>query len=68
DDGSYVGKTRKTGEQRWTASAIDLNFGSHSQLRAISEVYAQADNGKKFVDDFVAAWVKVADNDRFDVR
>lgn len=67
DDGSYVGKTRKTGEQRWTASAIDLTFGSHSQLRAISEVYAQADNGKKFVDDFIAAWVKVANNDRFDL-
>ncbi|WP_338890139.1 catalase/peroxidase HPI [Rhodococcus sovatensis] len=67
DDGSYVGKTRATGEQRWTASAIDLTFGSHSQLRAISEVYAQADNGKKFVDDFIAAWVKVANNDRFDL-
>ncbi|SNT30096.1 catalase/peroxidase HPI [Rhodococcoides kyotonense] len=67
-DDTYVGKIRATGEQRWTATAIDLIFGSHSQLRAISEVYAQADNGRKFVDDFVSAWVKVANNDRFDLK
>ncbi|MBY6412278.1 catalase/peroxidase HPI [Rhodococcus sp. BP-252] len=67
-DDEYVGKTRATGEQRWTATGLDLIFGSHSQLRAISEVYAQADNGRKFVDDFVAAWVEVANNDRFDLK
>ncbi|WP_139279806.1 catalase/peroxidase HPI [Rhodococcoides yunnanense] len=66
-DDEYVGKTRATGEQRWTATGLDLTFGSHSQLRAISEVYAQADNERKFVDDFVSAWVKVANNDRFDL-
>ncbi|MBY4127610.1 catalase/peroxidase HPI [Rhodococcus fascians] len=64
----YVGTARGSGEQKWTATAIDLVFGSHSQLRALSEVYAQADNGGKFVDDFVAAWAKLANNDRFDVR
>ncbi|WP_424346758.1 catalase/peroxidase HPI [Kocuria sp. CH-021] len=57
-----------TGELRWTATAADLVFGSHSQLRAISEVYASADAGEKFVRDFVAAWVKVMELDRFDLR
>jgi catalase-peroxidase len=57
-----------SGEVRWTASAVDLVFGSNSQLRAIAEVYASADAGEKFVRDFVAAWAKVMDNDRFDVR
>jgi catalase-peroxidase len=57
-----------SGEVRWTASAVDLVFGSNSQLRAIAEVYASADAGEKFVADFVAAWAKVMDNDRFDVR
>lgn len=67
-DGLYTGTDRASGEQKWTATAIDLIFGSHSQLRALSEVYAQADNGKKFVEDFVSVWAKVADNDRFDLR
>lgn len=67
-DNLYAGSDRASGEQKWTATAIDLIFGSHSQLRALSEVYAQADNGKKFVDDFVTVWAKVADNDRFDLR
>ncbi|MEO6511719.1 MAG: catalase/peroxidase HPI [Nocardioides sp.] len=57
-----------SGEVRWTASAVDLVFGSNSQLRAIAEVYASADAGEKFVTDFVAAWAKVMDNDRFDLH
>jgi catalase-peroxidase len=57
-----------TGDVRWTATAVDLAFGSHSQLRALSEVYASDDAQEKFVHDFVAAWVKVMDNDRFDLR
>jgi catalase-peroxidase len=57
-----------SGEVKWTATDVDLVFGSHSQLRAISEVYGSADAQEKFVGDFVAAWVKVMDVDRFDVR
>ena len=57
-----------TGEVKWTATAVDLVFGTNSQLRAIAEVYASDDAQRKFVDDFVAAWVKVMDLDRFDVR
>jgi catalase-peroxidase len=57
-----------TGELRWTATAADLVFGSNSQLRAISEVYASDDAQEKFVGDFVAAWVKVMELDRFDLR
>jgi catalase-peroxidase len=65
---SYIGCDRSTGEQRWTASRVDLVFGSHSQLRAIAEVYAQNDGEKRFIGDFVAAWVKVMELDRFDLR
>jgi len=61
------GRDRKTGAPRWTATRVDLAFGSNSQLRAISEVYAQDDNGAKFVRDFVAAWTKVMNLDRFDL-
>jgi catalase-peroxidase len=57
-----------SGEVRWTASAVDLVFGSHSQLRALAEVYASDDAKEKLVHDFVAAWVKVMENDRFDLR
>ena len=64
----YEGRDRETGEVKWTATAVDLVFGSNSQLRAVSEVYACADAGQKFVDDFVAAWAKVMDLDRFDMR
>ncbi|OBC13062.1 catalase/peroxidase HPI [Mycobacterium sp. 852013-50091_SCH5140682] len=64
----YEGRDRASGDLKWTATANDLVFGSHSVLRAISEVYAQADGAQRFVDDFVAAWVKVTDNDRFDVK
>ncbi|MFJ5637775.1 catalase/peroxidase HPI [Streptomyces goshikiensis] len=63
----YEGRDRATGEAKWTASAVDLVFGSHSQLRALSEVYAAADAGEKFVRDFVAAWDKVMNLDRFDL-
>jgi catalase-peroxidase len=64
----FEGYDRKTGELRWTATRVDLIFGSHSQLRALAEVYAQQDNQKKFVKDFVAAWNKVMNADRFDLR
>ena len=64
----YEGTDRKTGEMKWMATSVDLVFGSNSQLRAISEVYASAGNEKKFVADFVAAWNKVMNLDRFDVK
>jgi len=63
----YEGRDRKTGKVKWTATAVDLVFGSHSQLRAISEVYASDDGQEKFVRDFVAAWDKVMNLDRFDL-
>ncbi|MBI2793879.1 MAG: catalase/peroxidase HPI [Ignavibacteria bacterium] len=63
----FEGRDRKTGELRWTATRVDLIFGYHSQLRAIAEVYGSEDSHLKFVTDFVAAWNKVMDLDRFDV-
>jgi catalase-peroxidase len=63
----FEGRDRATGEVKWTATAVDLVFGSNSQLRAISEVYASKDAGDKFVRDFVAAWDKVMNLDRFDL-
>jgi catalase-peroxidase len=66
-DNAYEGRDRKTGAVKWTATRVDLAFGSNSQLRAIAEVYAQNDGGKKFVKDFVAAWNKVMNLDRFDL-
>ncbi len=65
--GLYEGRDRSTGALRWTATPVDLIFGSHSELRALAEVYAAADGDTKFVEDFVAAWTKVMMNDRFDV-
>ncbi len=68
-DGSrelFEGRDRGTGAVRWTASRVDLIFGAHSELRAVAEVYASADAGEKFVRDFVAAWAKVMELDRFD--
>ena len=65
--GLYEGFDRKTGELRWTATPVDLIFGSHSELRAISEVYASADAKQKFAEDFVRAWNKVMMLDRFDI-
>ena len=66
-DGTYVGRDRKTNEQKWTATRVDLIFGSHSQLRALGEVYACSDSKAKFVKDFVSAWNKVMNADRFDL-
>jgi catalase-peroxidase len=67
DEHVYDGVDRVTGERRWTATAVDLVLGSHSQLRAVSEVYAADDSAEKFVRDFVAAWDKVMTLDRFDL-
>ena len=66
--GIYEGKDRSTGALKWTATPVDLMFGSSSELRAIAEVYAAADGGEKFVNDFVAAWTKVMTADRFDLK
>jgi catalase-peroxidase len=63
----YIGTDRKTGQPKWTGSRVDLVFGSNSELRAIAEVYASADAHQKFVKDFVAAWSKVMNLDRFDL-
>jgi catalase-peroxidase len=65
--GDYEGKDRKTDKTRWTATRVDLSFGSNSVLRALAEVYASADAKEKFVKDFVAAWTKVMNLDRFDL-
>jgi catalase-peroxidase len=64
---TFEGRDRKTGELKWTGTRVDLVFGSNSQLRALAEVYAQADAKEKFVRDFVAAWAKVMNLDRFDL-
>ncbi len=66
-DGVYEGRDRKTSEVKWTGTRVDLIFGSHAQLRALAEVYASADSKEKFVKDFVAAWTRVMDLDRFDL-
>jgi catalase-peroxidase len=66
-EGVYEGRDRKTGEIKWTGTRADLIFGSHSQLRAFAEVYATADSKEKFVKDFVAAWTKVMNLDRYDL-
>ena len=64
----YVGTDRKTGQQRWTGTRADLVFGSNSELRAIAEVYASADAQQKFITDFISAWNKVMNADRFDLK
>jgi catalase-peroxidase len=66
-EGVYEGSDRKTGELKWTATSVDLVFGSNSELRAVSEVYAFDDSKEKFVRDFVDAWIKVMRLDRFDL-
>jgi catalase-peroxidase len=66
-DNVYEGRDRKTKAVKWTATRVDLIFGSHSQLRAFAEVYACADSKEKFVKDFAAAWNKVMNLDRFDL-
>ncbi len=68
DDETYVGKDRSTGKQKWIGSRVDLIFGSNSQLRAVAEVYAEDDAKEKFARDFAAAFSKVMDLDRFDVK
>jgi catalase-peroxidase len=62
------GSDRSTGALKWTGTVVDMIFGSNSQLRALAEVYAANDSPHKFVHDFVAAWVKVMNLDRFDVK
>jgi catalase-peroxidase len=66
-DNAYEGRDRKTKAAKWTATRVDLIFGSHSQLRAFAEVYACSDSKEKFAKDFVAAWTKVMNADRFDL-
>jgi catalase-peroxidase len=66
-DGTYEGRDRKTKAAKWTGTRVDLIFGSHSQLRAFAEVYASTDSKEKFASDFVAAWTKVMNADRFDI-
>jgi catalase-peroxidase len=63
----FEGRDRKTGELKWTGTRVDLVFGSNSQLRALAEVYGCADSQEKFVKDFVAAWTKVMNLDRFEL-
>ena len=65
---SYALRDRQTGALKWTATRVDLVFGSNAVLRACAEVYAQDDHRERFVHDFVAAWVKVMNADRFDLR
>ena len=67
-EGLYVGKDRTSDKVKWTATSVDLVFGSNSELRAVAEVYAADDAHDKFVNDFVAAWAKVMQNDRFDLK
>jgi catalase-peroxidase len=64
----FEGVDRKTGKTKWTATRVDLVFGSNSQLRALAEVYAQNDSQKAFVAEFVKAWAKVMNADRFDLQ
>jgi catalase-peroxidase len=66
-EGVYEGRDRATGEVKWTATPVDLIFGSNSELRAVVEFYAAADGNAKFVQDFIAAWTKVMNLDRFDM-
>ncbi|WP_043203919.1 catalase/peroxidase HPI [Pseudomonas putida] len=68
DNEAFEGRDRKTGQVKWSGSRVDLVFGSHAQLRALSEVYGSSDGGDKFVRDFVAAWEKVMELDRFDLK
>ncbi|MGI8757167.1 MAG: catalase/peroxidase HPI, partial [Acidimicrobiales bacterium] len=67
EENVYEGRSRTGGDVRWTATAVDLVFGSHSQLRTLAEVYASDDAKERFATDFVAAWDKVMNLDRFDL-
>ncbi|MEP0478862.1 MAG: catalase-peroxidase, partial [Nonlabens sp.] len=64
----FEGRNRKTGDLKWTGTRVDLIFGSNTELRAIAEVYASSDSKEKMVHDFVKAWNKVMNADRFDVK
>ena len=68
DDGVYIGVDRASKKHKYTATPVDLIFGSNSELRAVAEVYAFDESKQKFVEDFVAAWVKVMQLDRFDLK
>jgi catalase-peroxidase len=68
DQQTFEARDRKTGQVKWTGTRVDLVFGSNAQLRALAEVYASADAQEQFVSDFIAAWVKVMNLDRFDLR
>jgi len=68
DADEFEGRDRKTGAPKWTATRVDLVFGSNAQLRALAEVYASSDAKAQFVNDFVKAWTKVMNLDRFDLR
>ena len=65
---TFVGTDRKTKKVKWKGTRVDLIFGSNSQLRALAEVYACSDSQEKFIKDFIAAWVKVMNADRFDLK
>jgi len=67
-ENEFQGRDLKTGEIKWTGSRVDLIFGSNSELRAISEVYGSSDGEEKFVKDFVSAWSKVMNLDRYDIK
>jgi catalase-peroxidase len=67
-EGLLEGRDRRTGAVQWTGTVVDLVFGSNSQLRAVAEVYATSDASQKFVHDFVSAWTKVMNLDRFDLK
>jgi len=67
DKDLFEGSDRASGDLKWTATRVDLIFGSNSQLRALAEVYATLDARKRFIDDFVSAWTKVMNLDRFDL-
>jgi catalase-peroxidase len=67
-EGIYEGHDRKTGALKWTATPVDLIFGSNAELRAVAEVYAESDGQRRFVTEFVNSWVKVMDLDRFDLK
>lgn len=65
---AFIGRDRKSGDVKWTGTRVDLIFGSNSELRALAEVYACADSEEKFIHDFIAAWNKVMNADRFDLN
>jgi catalase-peroxidase len=67
EEGVYEGRDRNSGKLKWTATPVDLVFSSNSELRAVAETYASDDGEKKLIDDFIKAWTRVMNNDRFDI-